>query len=241
MRKELLLLGLCAGLFSVPGLAWHQLRPVATLSFGADAVNMHLNQNITLTSPFQNSYDSGGHNIQPVAGFFLGAEGAALRSFLAQLGVSYYLNKAFNISGSVYQFTDPTMNNLAYHYQLESQRVLVEGKLLATFRKIFHPFLTLGAGEALNQAYQYTEVPVATADIPLSQGFRNRTYHSFTYQVGLGLDTDINKHFRCGLSYRFVDLGQAGLGSSPLQEGTQTINYNHLRVNEFLVQLSFLG
>lgn len=238
MKKGILVLCLCACFYPLESSAWY--RPMLSLALGADAVNTHLNQNLTIIAPFQNSYLSGGANFQPVAGLFVGME-TMLHNFLTQLGVSYYQNKAYLITGSVYQFADPTLNNLSYQYHIESQRVLVETKVLSTIKQRFHPYFSAGVGEALNQAYQYIETPVSTDDVAMAQGFNNRTYHSFTYQVGLGVEADLTAHWRGGVGYRFIDLGAAGLGATPLQEGSQTIKYNHLHVNELLLQLSYLG
>lgn len=239
MKNGLLLTTI--GSLILPITAWASLHPLATLSIGADSPNTHLNQNITIISPYQNSYLSGGSNTQLMAGLFLGAETSLLTNLLGQLGVSYYSNNPYTIKGSVYQFADPTMNNLAYQYHIESQRFLIEAKILTTLQQQYHPYVTLGAGTAINKTYQYTETPVNTDDVPMSQGFTNRTYHSFAYQLGLGLEKDFTSHFRCGGGYRYINLGTAGLGTTPLQDGNQTIKFNHLHVNEFLLQLSYIG
>lgn len=216
-------------------------RPLATFSFGADSVNTHLNQSIVILAPYSNNYISGGANLQFFGGLFLGAESSLPRDLLAQLGLGFYKSKAYVVRGSVYQFNDPNFNNLAYQYYLQSQRFIVETKLLSTIRQYFHPYLTIGAGEAINQAYQYSETGVDSDDVPMAQGFNNHTYHSFTYQVGLGLEADLTQHLRLGGGYRYVDLGKAGLGTTPLQDSSTTIQYQHLHVNEFLLQLSYLG
>jgi opacity protein-like surface antigen len=239
MEKGQLLAFLLIGF--IPTVAWTSSRPVLSLSLGGDLIKEHLNKNITIISPFQNTYTSGGNDLEPVAGVFLGLETELYKNFQGQFGFSYYQNRTFNFTGSVYQFATPSMNNLAYHYQLSSQRFMAETKLLSTYKKHYHPYLTAGLGEAINQAYQYHEVPVSTADVPMSQGFNNRTHQTFTYQLGLGLDIDLNSHVCLGAGYRFLDLGKAGLGPTPLQEGNQTISYDHLYVNEFLMQLSFKG
>ena len=213
--------------------------PIVSIGFGADSINRHLNQNITIISPYQNTYNSGGNDLQPVGSLFVGIESSFFQSYFGQLGVGYYQDQAFTITGSIYQFTDPSLNNLAYQYHLKNRRLLLETKLLSTFQEIFHPYITAGIGEGLNQAYQYQEIPVDTDSVPMSIGFSNRTYHTFTYQVGLGLDVDITKNTRFGAGYRYLDLGRAGLGTTPLQDGNQTIKYNHLHANEFLMQLSY--
>lgn len=241
MRKELLLFSLGICFFFITPVALSALRPVATLSVGEDSAKTKLNQNVMLIPPFQDTYASSNATMQPVAGLFLGGEMAILKEILGQLGVGYYQSNAFTIKGNVSQFADPAMNNLSYQYYVSNKRFLLEGKLLATFQKKLHPFIIGGIGEAINKAYRYVEMPVDSDDVPMAQGFNNRIYHALTYEIGLGFDININDHVRCGAAYRFVDLGKVGLGTTPLQNSTQTITYNHLHMNEFLVQLSYVG
>ena len=237
MKKGFLILSCCA---AFPLMSFAAYRPVVSLAVGGDTANTHLNQNITILAPYQNTYNSGGANIQPLAGAFVGVE-TSFETFLAQFGVGYYQNKAFKVTGSVYQFTNPAMNNLSYQYNIESRRILLQGKLIAAGAQRFHSYLSFGAGRALNQAYQYIETPVSSNNLPMTQGFNNRSYHSFTYQVGFGIEMNLSNSLRCGAGYRYVNLGAAGLGTTPLQDGTETIKYNHLHLNELLFELSYLA
>lgn len=241
MKKRIWLLGLCSYLFSIVNYALPlNLTPVATFSLGNDWVKTDLNQNVTLISPYQNRYKSTGHDTQVAVGLFLGVE-KPIANILAQLGVDYYQNASFIVDGTVYQFDDPTLNNLQYQYRISSKRILLDGKLLFTLQKIIHPFITAGAGEAINSAYDYDETPKHSDDVAMTQGFDDKTYHAFTYEVGLGLDIDISTHLRFGIAYRYLDLGKAGLGTTPLQETDQMITFNHLHGHEIVAQLSFVG
>jgi opacity protein-like surface antigen len=219
-----------------------QVRPVATVSLGIDGADVSGSQNITLIAPFQNSYNSTKHvDTEPVGGIFLGAQFDIVKNWAWQLGLSYFESSSFIASGVVYQFADPAFNNLGYHYQIMSRRLLVENKLLFTFANIWHPFAVVGLGGAKNKAYGYNEYPLASDAIPTPMSFGSNTETSFTYAVGLGIEGDLSDHVRMGVSYRFANLGQASLGTAPGQESTTTISHSSLQTNEILLQMSYLG
>jgi opacity protein-like surface antigen len=216
------------------------IRPVATISAGADIVTVRNNQTITIISPFQNSYIGSNHQVDFVGGLFLGVEQVLVNNILGQLGVSYY-QTTIEPRGVVYQFTDPARGNLNYQYDILSQRILLESKLLGTFRNIYHPFINVGIGEALNAASNYKETPVSSTGVAMSPEFSNKTTHSFTYLAGVGIEMDIADHFRLGALYRYVNLSQAQLGATPIQESADTLNNNLFHVNQVLLQLTYLG
>ncbi len=232
----------CLAMFLLPISAFATAHPFVSFALGSDRTNVYMSKNITLIPPFQNAYVGRNHyDIETVGGVFLGGEFALLQNWSLQLGLSYYQNSSFDANGYVYQFADPAFNNLNYQYQIQSRRFLIETKLSRAFKQIWHPYINLGLGESLNKAYSYLEYPTSSDNVPMTQPFANHTTRSFTYIAGLGIDVDIQKHIRVGAGYRFADLGNANLGTTPLQSGTTMISHRHLYTNEFLAQLSFLG
>ena len=174
------------------------------------------------------------------AGVLLGLEKQLSSNLLGQLGVSYYTSNNLQIQGDINQFADPIFNNLTYKYNINTQRVMLETKLLTTIRTIYHPYVTAGLGEAINKAYGYNEMPVSSDAVPMVPGFNDRRQHLIAGIAGLGLDVDITPNLRLGGMYRYLALNKAGLGTSPLQDGNQTLINSPLQGNEFLLQLSYL-
>ena len=216
-------------------------RHVASIAAGADIVTVHMNQNITLISPFQNTYVSNNHIEDFVGGLFIGVENPIYGNVLGQIGVSYYQNNGYEAQGLVYQFADPSMGNLYYQYNITSQRILAESKVLLSYQEKYHPFINLGVGEAINTASQYREVPVTSASVPMFPGFNDRTTHSFAYLIGIGVDMDVSANMRLGAMYRYVNLGQAQLSTTSIQESNDTLKNNPFYASEILLQLSYLG
>ncbi len=240
MQLKLTLISALA-LISTPLIGFASVRPVASLSAGVDVVNIHMTQNITILAPFQNSYVANTRIEDFVGGLFVGFETPLFSQVLGQLGVSYYENSGYLAQGIVYQFTDPAMGNLFYQYSIQSQRLLLEGKLLTTCHQKYHPFINVGLGRTKNTASDYIETPVVSTSVPMTPGFGNNTSYSFTYLIGAGIEMDIDPHTRLGLMYRYVNLGKANLGTTPLQESTTTLSNNPLYTNEVMLQLTYLG
>jgi hypothetical protein len=241
MKKEFGFFSLSILLMSYSFYSHAALRPVASLALGADVLTTHMNQYVTFISPFQNNYVSNNRKVDIVGGLFLGVEQSVYCNLLGQVGVSYYQNANYQAQGVVYQFADPGLGDFNYQYNIQSQRLLLETKLLGTYQEVYHPFINLGVGEAINKAYQYTETPTNSASVPMYPGFGGKTTHSLAYLVGLGVEADVANHTRLGLMYRYVNLGRAGLGRSAIQESTNTLKNNPFYVNELLLQMSYVG
>jgi opacity protein-like surface antigen len=240
MRKRIL--SMCACTFFLPVGVHASLQEVVSLALGSDRVGLALTKNIAFMPPFQNTYtSSSNYDTQMVGGIFFGFENALRQKCSYQLGLSYYQSSLFTSQGNVYQFGDPAFNNLRYNFQIMSRRVLFEGKLLRTFKNLFHPYLTAGIGEAINRSYSYKEDPITTDAVPMAIPFDNHTSRSLTYSAGLGIDIDITKNVRIGASYRYLDLGRARLNQTPLQTNTAKLSYTHLHTNELLMQLTYVG
>jgi opacity protein-like surface antigen len=217
------------------------LHPVVTLSTGFARANVYSSKLINF-DPFQNAYIGTNHfDTETDSGLFVGAEMDFLQNWAWQLGLSYFQNEGFQESGNVYQFADPAFNNLTYQYQISSRRISIETKISRAFREIWHPYFSLSFGRACNKSYQYTETPVTSADVPMLVPFANNTAHTWAYSLGVGLDVNIAANWRLGAGYRFVNLGSASLGTTPLQSGTETISNDPIHTNELLAQISYVG
>ncbi|MDX1901229.1 MAG: outer membrane beta-barrel protein [Gammaproteobacteria bacterium] len=220
--------------------AFSNLHPVFGIAYGVDNVNLTQNKIIALIAPFENTYKSSHRGEASVYNLFVGVESAFQHNIFGQIGLSYYLTNTLTTKGDILQFNDPSFNNLSYQFKTKNQRILIETKLLFTLKQNLHPYLLAGAGLAFNRSYGYSEQSLDGASVPMQSSFANHSATSFSYTVGLGVDVDVSTHVRLGGSYRYVDLGQAGLGTTASQSSTQTLNYNHLKTNEFLVQLDYI-
>jgi opacity protein-like surface antigen len=239
IRKRIVLsaTGLCYAMTAFP----LPIQPVATLSLGAGIVKVDQQQNIVLLAPFQNTFNSKINQASFVTGAFLGVQTPVHDGIQGQIGVSYYYNSPYRISGTIDEFGDPAYRNLGYNYKLNSQAVYAEGKLLATWRQVVHPFITGGAGQVYNRSHHYYEYPLVAHTVATDLAFSEHSTNSFSYFLGFGIENEITQHIRLGCSYRWVDLNKSQLGISPYQEDKAPLGINNVHANEFLVQLSYLG
>ncbi|MES2218256.1 MAG: outer membrane beta-barrel protein [Pseudomonadota bacterium] len=241
MRKLTCSACLLIALFSATTYAVN-IHPVVTLGWGSDTTDVNLSQNITLFAPFENYYYQHSTDTETIGSIFLGAELPFMNKWAWQLGAAYYQNiTPFNPTGTVYQFADMDFGNLTYNFNVQSRRYILQTKLLYAVNEWFHPYITGGAGEAVNKSYSYTEIGVTSADVAMQATFANKTYHAFTYSLGLGFELVANEHIRFGFGYNYVNLGRAGLGTIPNQDSNQTLTLNNLNTNEFMMQLSYVG
>ncbi len=218
-----------------------QIHPVVSVGIGADDTNFSLNKTITILAPFQNIYYENNSDTQTVGTLFIGAEIPLVANIAWQLGVAYNQSTDFAPYGAIDQFANPFFDNLTYNFHIRSQRYLLQSKLLYTFKEYFHPYLIGSVGESVNRSYGYSETGVTSADVGMLLAFTNKTYHSFTYTAGLGLDIDAGPHMRFGVGYSYMNLARAGLGVAPLQDSTDTLKFKNLDTNELQMQLSYIG
>lgn len=228
------------GVLFLPLIAQASIKPFVTISMGADAATVGITStNIAFISPFYNTYAGNNtNNTELFGGAFLGAEFNSHSKWVSQLGIGYYQNGAFQTRGNVDQFGNPSFNDVGYNYDVISHRLLVETKLLYAIKKIFHPYIDIGIGEAFNNASDYTEYALNTSGIPTAAPFGNHSTNSFTYLAGVGVDVDMNKYVRIGFGYRYAGLGNASLSTSTQQIDSTTLKNNHITSNEYLFQIT---
>lgn len=224
-----------------PLLVTANIQPVVGLSIGANQASVFQNTIIDTIAPLQNTYTGlSNHNTQVVGGVFLGGETELSSQWRWQYGVQYLATDPFNVSGNVFQFSDPLYNNLNYNYYIQNYRVLAETKLFANFTTRWHPYAIAAIGAGINKTYNYYEIGKTSADVPMTVPFMNKTATGLAYSLGLGLDMDLSNQVRIGVNYRWSDLGKASLGTTPLQDSTTTIHYSNFRANELLVEISYV-
>lgn len=220
-----------------------QYTPVLTVSGGLATANIGHSQTLTRDNDYT-SYRYVAQNSSSqrmIFGVYAGAERALNTQLLVQMGVGYYESGAFSSERNrLIQGVDATSSDqFSWHYKVRNQSLLTEAKLLGTLKKQIHPYLLLGLGASFNQAYDYTVKQPAF--LTFTPQFRAHTETNFTYNLGLGIDTDISKNCRLGVGYRFANLGQANLGEGVLDNKRipQTLRQHTLYMQSLLVQLTW--
>ena len=257
-----ILSGVCVTSFAAPVDLWNtyfkSYRPVVALFGGASWINgLNHTQLLAGTDDELFNYrtqEPGSANAY--GGGFLGVERALpYHDLFMQIGIEYDGFATIKLNGSsLAGIQDDTSTLYLYNYQIATQQVMGAAKLLSTFElpKImpyqFHPYFSVALGSAFNKASQFTTSPAGDAcSVNLTPTFANTSDTQFSYNLGLGVDTDITQHFRLGLGYRYSNFGQISLGrgtirvnqySSPVDS---TLRSSNVFANQLLAQLTFIA
>lgn len=222
--------------------AWH---PVLSIGGGISTSSTVGNSN---NFPIQNPatdefYDYSANQSAQTSGLldsFLGIEWNVRPNWIMQVGVDYNQTSPFSARGTFLQGADAeSADSYEYHYGVLTRQLLLEGKLLYTLKDRYHPYLLAGLGTAFNKAYDfYTNVPPT---LTFTRMYANNATTSFSYALGVGIDTDISPQLRLGVGYRFTDLGQVKLGNATIDTSNVygTLTQSDLYANELLLQLTW--
>jgi opacity protein-like surface antigen len=158
--------------------------------------------------------------------------------YALQVGISYHYISSMDVNGILEQGVSSPYYQSTYSYSVNSSQYLVEAKLHREFYQYF-PYVFLGLGVASNTAHDYsTAVPSYLAVTP---NYSNRTTNSFTYSLGLGVDYFVMPKLSIGLGYRFINLGNVGLGSGVIRStrvGAE-LTQSNLYINTLLAQFNY--
>ena len=223
--------------------ALKQYKPLVMLTVGTDFVQAGQAQALTLNPSFQNYYTNNSTTATVAdAGGFVGVERVLTDYLSVQIGVAGYVNAELTPQGDVWQFAVPLFDTLSYSYSVHHSRVMFSSKLLTTVPcyQTVHPYFSWELGTAYNRASRYQEQPLISLATPMTP-FANHTQSSFTYGVGVGVDYNLNQHFRAGVGYQFADLGSVSLGVTPAESTTQTLGLSHIYTNQLRFQFTFLA
>lgn len=145
--------------------AW---RPVVGLGGGV-AIPDHLGQSamVPIVDPLTDIYfvysPQGGTSTQAMFEGFLGAERRFSPTFIFQGGLAYTRAAAYSVKGSLVQGADPTSDDrFTYQYQVVTQQLLAQAKLMYPYHDKIYPYALLGLGASFNTANNFsTSVPTS--------------------------------------------------------------------------------
>lgn len=173
---------------------------------------------------------------------FLGAEYVFPQYVALQFGVDYTETSDFYVKGLLTQgYNVATQTTYGYKYTIIPLAVLVEAKLLyqnAACR--VHPYVLGGVGVGVNRAENFTNN--VNPMLETTRFYANNTQTSFAWNVGAGVDFDLNRIMQFGVGYRFAGMGKVALGSATIDGAPYagTLSTSKLYLNEILAQLTFV-
>lgn len=159
--------------------------------------------------------------------------------YSAQIGASYHYLSNMDVKGDLMQGIAPPFYQANYYYRINSSQYMIDAKLRREFQSRFFPYVYLGLGLSANSAFNYTtNVP---AYLTVTPDYSNKTTYAFTYSLGIGMDYLVVPKLSVGLGYRFINLGNTGLGKGMIRNTSTkaALTQSNLYVNSLLVQLNY--
>lgn len=169
---------------------------------------------------------------------FLGLQKTISNTFKAQMGVAFTASNNATLSGTIWDDADPTFNNYSYRYQVRHTHVAMKAKLLADYCYKVIPWVSMSIGAGFNQAHHFSNTPLISEAIA-APNFSNKTVTAFTYTLGIGAQTALNRHWQAGIGYEFADWGASQLGKASGQTLHRGLSLSHLYTNGLLFSLTY--
>lgn len=194
---------------------------------GADyAFSLHSKKSSTVTTSSEAPADILSHtnNTDQMAGHAeLGVLFSVSRNWKLKLGANYTRFNDHDVRGGITEFA--FSDNYTYQMTVSTQLALVNAALIYNGSSRWHPYISAGAGVALNQAHDYMETPNFGLDDPRSLTYADNDTMRFAWQAGVGVDIRLSRHLALVVDYRYLDAGRYRLGKA------STNDYNGLSGN----------
>ena len=155
------------------------------------------------------------------------------------LGVLYQSLFSSPLQGSITQYSLPEFTNYRYQAQASSNLVLASGKWdLYRYHQAL-PYVTAGLGAAFNRFNGYQETALPGVTPRLSPGFADNSNSRFAYQLGAGVDYEVNPQLMLTVGYQYLNLGRLDSGPGTSSWSSQALGFGSYRSNAVLFGLSY--
>lgn len=150
------------------------------------------------------------------------------------LGVGY-TRASPSINGVIYVNSMDEAKNFTYKYHVTQQLPMVTFKADLWRWKRFMPYVSVGAGMAINQVHNYSDAPIPGATLwKRGYGFTSTTNTQFANSIGAGVDYWIANKAQLSLGYQYTSSGTVHTGYG---EGVLSSNQLSNKLNSNSVSL----
>ena len=221
-------------------------RPVVALGAGTSTTNtVGQSQTFPVTDPATTEFFQyqayRPSQTSSLGNLFIGAQWQLTHNWFIQGGLDYTGIAAYSAKGTLTQGADAISADVYnYSYNVLPRQLMAAGKLLYSFKQIYHPYFFAGIGSSFNKAYNFkTSVPPF---LTFTRQYDDYWNYSFTYSLGVGMDVDVTRNMRLGLGYRFADLGAASFSYATINnvKVTGSLSQSHIYTNQLLAQLTWV-
>jgi hypothetical protein len=195
------------------------------------------------TYPYPNNYDQYGTqtNAQAVIAAEAGYRWKQNQKWFPSYAASLYYDHLFttNIGRDITQYSIPSFKNYIYAWNVSSDVLLALGKLNIINYEQISPFIQAGIGLGLNHASGFNETALPDVTERISPAFSDNTSTSFAYNIGAGVDWNINEHFALSVSYQFQDMGNVSSGNGATTWSADSLKTTTYQTNLALLKINY--
>ncbi|WP_298624019.1 SPOR domain-containing protein [uncultured Legionella sp.] len=129
------------------------------------------------------------------------------------LAARYTYTDSARIDGFIYVNGLPETKNFTYQYDVSQQLIMAQLKLDLYRWQQLMPYVSAGAGVAINRAHSYSDRPIPGATTwTRNYGFNSGTKTQFAGSLGAGFDYDFNDKVQASLGYELSYYGKVSTG-----------------------------
>lgn len=215
------------------------LRGIYTLSLGPMWAQANSKQTIYLESDIYKTYDSQNFGAPALAGELFAGFQRNINNYVGELGIAIAGVNNLALTGDIWEDADPDFNNYNYKYNIQHAHIAVKARLLTEVVSNWFGYISGSLGVGFNHAHNFIITPKIFEEVP-APAFTNNDTTTFTYTLGLGIETYILQNWRAGIGYQFADLGKSELGRAQGQTLNSGISLNNLYTHQLLFSISYL-
>jgi opacity protein-like surface antigen len=153
------------------------------------------------------------------------------------LGLRYEHVFSKTNSGAVLQYSNPEFTNYSYHWDLGADVVSLYSKLDLVQYGRFMPYVDLGLGVSNVHSRSFHERAFPNVTPRISPDFGSSNNNQFAYNVGGGLDYQLNPNLLLTVGYDYQSFGNIYSGAA------QGLNWNgtRLKLGKFNTNTGLIG
>lgn len=130
------------------------------------------------------------------------------------LALQYTYTDSASINGFIFVNDLPDSKNFTYKYDISQHLLMAKAKLDLYRWKQLMPYVSAGAGVAINNAHSYSDRPIPGATLMQRRyGFTSGSQSQFAGSFGAGLDYGFNDRAQLSLGYELSYYGNANTGN----------------------------
>lgn len=211
-----------------------------TWTFGNESETFYLQPDVIKT------YQASNHTVTFASGeIFLGWQNQLCitslnQSLLSQIGVAFAAAGNAELSGNIWEDANPEFDNYSYYYKINHAYFAIKGRLIANNASPIEPYITASIGVGYNRAYNFDIVAKIPEEVP-APAFRSNTMTTFSYTLGIGVQTNFSSPLQVAIGYEFADWGKVQLARAEGQTLNHGVSLNHLYANQLQITLIYIA